>query len=183
MNTPGMLTENPPMRRLGARYLSWTAYGLWLLAVFLLQMTPRLLPAIGGVRPLPLIPLVVCVAMFVGPVGGGAIGVATGLLWDLFSDRLFGFTALLLLVIGCACGLLVRLLIRNNLLSAMLLMTVVVLIHGLTDWFLCYALWGNEEPLWVLLRLTLPAELYTLLISPLIYGATLGIARVLKTRE
>lgn len=76
-------------------------------AVFHSTITPRLSPEIYGASPLLLVPLTVCIAMYAGPVGGAAAGIAGGFLWDLYSDRLLGFNALLLLAVGCACGLLV----------------------------------------------------------------------------
>jgi len=118
---PQPVGSRNPLQRLSRRYLTWTAYGLLIVAAVILQSLPRGLPVIGGVRPVLIVPLVVCAAMYEGPVGGAAAGIAAGLLWDMFSDRLLGFHALLLLIVGCACGLLVRLLIRNNLLSALLL--------------------------------------------------------------
>ena len=101
----------------------------------------------------------------------------------MYADRLLGFSALLLLFIGCACGLLVRLLIRNNLLSALLLTSGALLFQGLADWFFNYLLLGLEDPLFVLVRLTLPDLGYTLVISPLVYGLVYLIAGLLRRRE
>ena len=108
MDNQPKLNEKNPLHRLSGRYLKWTAYGLFLLLMCLLQAAPYLIPEIFGARPL--IPIVVSIAMFEGPVGGAAAGIAGGLLWDLYADRLFGFSALFLMAICCACGLLVRLL-------------------------------------------------------------------------
>ena len=119
-----------PVPRLAGRYIKWTAYGLLILLFSILQSTPRLIPEICGASPLLLVPLTVCIAMYAGPVGGAAAGIAGGFLWDLYSDRLLGFNALLLLAVGCACGLLVRLLLRNNLLSALLLVGGALLLTG-----------------------------------------------------
>ena len=165
------------------RYLRWTAYGLFLLVLFLLQMSPCGLPAVWGVRPYPLVLLVVSAAMFEGPVGGAAMGMAAGLLWDMYSARLYGGRALTLLVIGCACGLLVRLFMRNNLLSALLLMGAAVLLFGLGDWLLVYVLYGKTEPFGVLVRLVLPRIGYTFVFSPLIYYVNYGCVRLLRDRQ
>ena len=146
-------------------------------------MAPRVFPAVFGARPLLLIPIVVSIAMFEGPVGGAAAGIAGGLLWDLYADRLFGFSALFLMAICCACGLLVRLLIRNNLLSAMLLFSGALLTQGLMDWFFNYVLWMKEDPLYMLGRMLLPDMAYTLVVSPLLYGLTLLIAKTLRKRD
>lgn len=183
MDRQPKIQEKNPLRRLSGRYLKWTAYGLLLLGAALLQMAPRAFPEIYGARPLLLLPVAVSIAMFEGPVGGAAAGIAAGLLWDLYAGRLFGFNALILLAICCAAGLLVRLLIRNNLLSALLLFTGALLIQGLLDWFFTYVLWMEEDPLYVLTRLMLPDMAYTLVVSPLLYGLTLLVAKTLRKRE
>ena len=74
------LNDRNPLRKLSGRYLKWTAYGLLLLGASLLQMAPRAIPSIFGARPLLLIPIVVSIAMFEGPIGGAAAGIAGGLL-------------------------------------------------------------------------------------------------------
>lgn len=183
MENETKLNEKNPLRKLSGRYLKWTAYGLLLLCASLLQMAPRAIPSIFGARPLLLIPIVVSIAMFEGPIGGAAAGIAGGLLWDLYADRLFGFNAFILMIVCCACGLLVRLLIRNNLLSALLLFSGALLVQGLADWFFNHVLLMKEEPFYALVRLTLPNLAYTLVISPLLYGLTLLIARMLRKRE
>lgn len=139
------LSDKEPMRKLSDRYLQWTAYGLLILLTILVQATPKLLPAVFGARPLLIVPLVVCIAMFVGPIGGASAGIAGGILWDLYADRLLGFNALLLLFIGCACGLLVRLLMRNNLLTAMLLSAAALLFQGFMDWFSTVYCWRRRS--------------------------------------
>ncbi len=172
-----------PMPKLSRRYLKWTAYGLILLTALLFQSSPRLFPEIGGGRPVLLLPLAVAISMFEGPVGGAAAGAAAGFLWDLFSDRLFGFNALILMLLCCGCGLLVRLLVRNNLLSAMLMITASVGIQGVLDWFFNHVLAFQAEPAYTLLHILLPNALYTLALSPLLYAAVYGTARLLRNRE
>lgn len=183
MDNQTKLNEKNPMRRISGRYLKWTAYGLLLLGAAILQMAPRVFPSIFGARPLLLVPVIISIAMFEGPIGGAAAGIAGGLLWDLYADRLFGFSALFLMAIGCACGLLVRLLIRNNLLSAMLLFAGGLLVQGLTDWFFNYVLLMKDDPLFVLVRLMLPDMGYTLVVSPALYGLTLLVAKILRKRD
>ena len=171
------------MRRLSDRYLKWTAYGLLILLVTLLQATEGLIPPIFGVRPLLVVPLTVCIAMFVGPTGGAAAGIACGILWDLYGARLLGFNALLLLVTGCLCGLLITLLMRNNLLTALLLSAAALLFVGMMNW-LCYTvLLAEPEPGFVLVRRILPSLAYSFALTPLLYGGTFLTARILKRRE
>ncbi len=172
-----------PMPKLSRRYLKWTAYGLILLVALLLQSAPHGFPEIAGGRPILLLPLAVAIAMFEGPVGGAAAGVAAGLLWDLFSDRLFGFNALLLMLLCCGCGLFVQLLMRNNLLSFLILTGGTLVIQGILDLFFNHILLSQAEPGYVLLHLLLPNALYTLALSPLLYAAIYGTARLLRKRE
>jgi rod shape-determining protein mreD len=183
MDNQTKLNEKNPLRRISGRYLKWTAYGLLLLGTAILQMAPRVFPPVFGARPLLLVPVIISIAMFEGPIGGAAAGIAGGLLWDLYADRLFGFNALFLMAIGCACGLLVRLLIRNNLLSALLLFAGGLLVQGLMDWFFNYVLLLKDNPLFVLVRLTLPDMGYTLVVSPALYGLTLLVAKILRKRD
>lgn len=173
-------TSEPPHPRLNSRVVEVLAYGLLILILGLWQAAPRGWPVIGGGRPLLLVPLVAAVAMFAGPVGGGAAGVAAGLLWDMYSNRLFGFNALVLLIIGCAVGLLVRLLLRNNVLSAFLLTAGSVVAQALVDWLCYYLLPGREGVLLLLQRTVLPNVVYTLVLALPIYGLVRFVTKILK---
>lgn len=175
--------DKNPVPKLTGRYIKWTAYGLLILLFSIMQTTPHMVPSFFGALPLPLLSLTVCIAMMVGPVGGGAAGVASGLLWDLYADRLLGFNALLLLIIGCGCGLLVRLLLRNNLLSAMLLTAGALVFQGGMDWAFNYLLVMREEPVYFLLHRILPNMAYTFVITPLIYLLVYGVSHLLRRRE
>ena len=173
--TRGRLTA-----RINRLYLRWVAYGLILLFVSLLQAAPRLFPAFFGAHPVPLVPFVVCIAMFEGPMVGAAFGVGGGLLWALYADRLFGFDALLLLAIGCMCGLLVQVFLRKNWLTSLLLNGAVLLLYVLVDWLLRYVLFRNAEAVYALLHILLPNALYTFILSPLVYVLIYRVARSMR---
>lgn len=177
------LNAGRQMNALSQRYLKWTAYGLVLLVTAIMQSLPHFLPALGGARPLLLIPVTVCIAMFEGPVGGAAAGVAGGILWDLFSDRLLGSNALLLMILCCACGLLSQLLIRNNFISSSIMTACVLVVHGLADWFFYEVLTQHDEMVYALFHFTLPAIGYSLVLTPLVYFAVYAVSRMLRNRE
>ena len=166
--------------KINKMYLRWFAYGLVLVAVSLLQASPTVFPAIGGAHPVPLISAVVCIAMFEGPVVGAVIGVAGGLLWALYANRLFGLDALLLLAAGCICGLLVQVFLRNNHLSALLLNGAVLLLYLLIDWLMRYVLFLNADALYALTHILLPNAIYTFVLSPVMYAIIYRIARSLR---
>ena len=80
-----------------------------------------LFPEIFGVKANPLIPLVICIGMFEREIAGAVLGMLAGILWDSVSPMGDGYNALLLMLAGAAAGLLIDYLMRNNLMTALLL--------------------------------------------------------------
>lgn len=182
MNGKPSLRGGNTLSAVREKYVRWTAYGLLLLVAFLFQSAPHSLE-IAGIKPLLLLPLVVAIGLFTGPIGGGAAGAAAGFLWDIYADRLPGFHGLFLLCIGCVSGLLVVLLMRNNLLTAMLLCAGTLVLQVLYDWGLTYCILVRDHPMQLLCDVYLPTALYTLLVSPLLYLLTLWITRFLQKHD
>lgn len=163
--------------------LPWIVYCALALSLALLQMSPHGFPIIGYARPTPLVIFTVCVAMLEGPMTGSIMGVVAGLLWNLYSPRLFGYYGLMLMVIGLTVSLLVQWLLRANFLSAMLLCTGGVAVYTLLDWLLCYALFLHPEAGVVLAKVFLPNALYTILLSPFMYWLVLWLAKLLRRKK
>lgn len=163
--------------------LSWVLYGVSVFVLLLMQMAPRFFPVVCNARPEPLVLLVVCVAMFEGPQFGAGIGVLAGLLWDMYTFRVFGLHALLLLAIGVVTGLLVQWILRTNFISGMLLCSGAVLTHTLFEWFLCYVLFMHEETWAVAVKVLLPNALYTVLLAPIMYFLVLLLAHFLRRKK
>ena len=157
-------------------------YSLVALLLLLLQCAPHGFPTLFHVRPAPLVPFVVCVAILEGARAGVMIGTFSGLLWGIYSFRLFGLDALLLMALGLAAGLLVEWLLRANFLSALLLCSAGILVQALLEWLLCYPLLGKPQAAAVLLQAYLPACLYTMLLIPPIYFLVLFLARRIRRR-
>lgn len=167
----------------GRRSTLWLLYGGVAVVLFLMQTAPRFFPMVAGARPTPLVLFAICVAFFEGPQIGAVIGTAVGLLWDLYSFRLFGLNAAILLIITVTVGLLVQWLLRANFLSGMLMCVGGVTVYTLLEWLLCYALFLYEEAGTVLWRVYIPNALYTIVLSPLMYWCVLGMARFLRRRQ
>ena len=146
-------------------------------------MSPRFFPEIAYARPTPLVIFVVCVAMLDGPAVGSIMGMVAGLLWVLYSTRVFGYYGLMLMGIGLIVGLLVQWLLRSNFLSAMLLCVSGVVVYSMLDWLICYVLFLDAEASTVLVHVYLPNALYTVLLSPLAYGVVILLARFLRRRK
>lgn len=178
-----MKTKQTAGSYVGRNYFTWLLYGGAAILIMLMQNAPHFFPPIGFARPTPLVLFVVCVAMFEGPRIGAAVGIVSGLLWDLYSMREFGFTALQMLFISVMVALLVQWLLRTNFLSGMLLCTCGVLVQMLIEWFFIYVLYMHEEMLPILYSVYLPNALYTIVLSPLMYWLVLGLARFLRRRK
>ena len=175
-----MRTKQTAGSFMGRNYLTWLIYGLSAFVIMLLQNAPNFFPTIGYARPTPLVLLVVCIAMFEGPRIGAIIGLISGLFWDLYSVRVFGFTALQMLFIGAIVALLVQWLLRTNFLSGMLLCVAGVVIQMLIEWFFRYVLYMHDEMLTILVSVYLPNALYTVCLSPVMYWFILFLARFLR---
>lgn len=178
-----MKTKQSAGSFVGRNYLTWLIYGVSAFIITLMQNAPHFFPIVSHARPTPLVLFVVCVAMFEGPRFGAAIGVFSGLLWDLYSVRVFGFTALQMLFVSVIVALFVQWLLRTNFLSGMLLCACGVLAQMLVEWFFRYVLYMHEEMLTILVSVYLPNALYTVLLSPLMYWFVLAIARFLRRHK
>lgn len=148
--------------------IKWVTYLALLLVLFVLQTTPGLFQ-IMGVRPILLIPFVICLSMFESEKTAAIIGALAGCLWDSNTMRLFGFSAIILLICCVSCSLLIMYLIKANLVNAMLLCTATVAIYLSIDFLFYYVIWGYDGLTSILLRYLLPMAGYTLVIAPLIF--------------
>ena len=135
-------------------------YTVLVLAVYVIQETPRLL-AIGNVRPILVISVVTALAMNEGEFTGGLYGLLGGVLCDTAAFHIFGVAPMFFLVLGCACGLLVIYLIQPNIKTAFLLSGGFALIYGIVAHYLIYGLWGYAGANRLLFIKTLPCAIYT----------------------
>ncbi len=121
--------------------LKWVFYALLLLVAYILGQN-HLLFGILGVRPVLILPLAISVAMFEHEFTGGIFAAAAGVLWGCSSDAVFGYYAIILLVLGVAAGLICSYGLSPNLLTSLLLSFGAAFITGLLDFFFFYVLWG-----------------------------------------
>lgn len=161
-------------------YLRWGILAVIILFVSLLQNTGGLLPKIYGVSAMPLIPLVVCIAMFEREMAGACFGMFAGMLWDAVGAWGDGFHAVVLLIIGCVCGLLLHYLMRVNFITALLLSACATLLHNFLYWLIFLAIPGYAGALSALVRFYLPASLYALVFLPLFFFPLRALGRKLK---
>lgn len=148
--------------------LKWGVYYLLLLLFYTLQTTPRLF-AIAGIKPVLLIPLCLSVCMFEDVLPASLYATLGGLLWDISSDKLFGFTGVILLCCGAAVALLCVFYLRPNLPGLLAFCGVVILLRVGLEFLFYYILLDYAHSGQLFVRQVLPSLGYTLLVTPPVY--------------
>lgn len=149
--------------------LVYTFYVLMILLVSLLQNTPYLFPDFSGARAWLLIPLVVCISMFERDLKATAIGVFAGALWDVYSAWGDGFHTIMMFFISTTIFLLLDYLMRNNLVTSLLLGAVSIVVYCLLHWFIFVVCRRLGDAGHLLLTYYLPTMLYTFAFTPVFY--------------
>lgn len=168
------------MREKRLRVLRWIVLSGILLICFLLQMNTGHLLEIRSIRPMPLLPLVVCIGMFERDLVGASFGLAAGIMWDSTVPGVPGFHALFLMMAGCVCGLLIAHLMRNNVATGIMLCLAATVLYTLLYWLFYIAMRGWEGTFFALLRYLLPSAGYTLLFMPPFYFMVRGIMKRMR---
>lgn len=153
-----------------------------LLAAALLQNTVGLLPTFFGIRAMPLIPAVVCVAMFERELPGMFFGVFAGLLWDCASPYGGHFHAIILTIIAFTCGALITHVMRNNFLTALLLCGSALLVHESCCFVKDMVIGGNLDASYKILTFYIPSGVYSLLFALPIYFAVRAVEKKFPER-
>ena len=146
-------------------------------AAAVLQNTSGLIPEMFGARAMPLIPAAVCVAMFEREISGTLFGAFAGLLWDMSAPSGISFNAVMLAAVGLACGSLITYVMRNNLVTALLLCFVSAVFHLVCYWMKTYIFRGDFKGAVSLLTFYIPSALYTLLWLPVFYFSVRAIMK------
>lgn len=141
---------------------------LILLVLSVLQNTEGFFPQIFGVRALLLIPAVICIAMFERDMAGMLFGLFAGALWDMHASGA-SFNALYLLTVGFVCGTLINTIMRNNIITALILSMVFIPVYVTGYWFFHYIVGGLDMAGFMFLRYYLPSIAYTVLFLPVMF--------------
>lgn len=143
-------------------------YGLYaLLLCFSYALSTS--PALPEYRPILVIPMVVSLSLYEGEFIGGLYGALAGLLLDYGAMTLFGINAMLLLILGCAAGLISIYLFQRSLRSAFILTCGMALAQGIISYFLLFAMWRLPGASRLIVSMFLPTALLTTIATPLYY--------------
>ena len=154
------------MLRLSGTAQKYIVYGVELFLVYIIQFTPSLIPRFFGETPMLLTVCAVSIAIFEGDITGMWFGMAAGLFMDIGSTAPFGFWALVNLTVCYGCGLLVMYLMRNNIVTSVLLGFVAALIASSAQWVVMS---GSGDILYFIPNILLPRAVYSTVTMPVFF--------------
>lgn len=150
-------------------------------AILLSLCTDTFLPGMGiRVYILPLLPLAASAAMFGHEFSGMLFGLLTGVLMDISSPITDGVLTLYMTLFGCICGLLTHYILRNTVITAVVLSAAGTALFQLIQLIFNCLSKDASAIFSVCLRSFLPTLLLTCLFSPVFYYAVRGIENKLS---
>lgn len=156
------------MIRLTGRTLKFIVYGAELFLIYIVQFTPGMMPEWFGEAPMLLTVCAVSIALFEGDITGMWFGLAAGLLWDIGSTAPFGLYGLIHMAICFGCGKLVMYLLRNNVVTSLILGFAAVAAACTVQWIVLSGA-GFDMTLFFIGRILLPRAVYSTVLMPLFY--------------
>ena len=148
----------------------YSLYVIVLVLAHLFQNSIQIFPEILNVRPVIIIPLALCIAMHEGEFKGALVGLFAGALWDTVTVAADGYNAAFLMIICAACGVLLRVFWRNNLITFSIINALTLVLYFSTRVLFFYAAQGVDGVGVLLITHYLPMALYSFLLTPLWYG-------------
>lgn len=147
----------------------YVVYGIILLLAHILQNSLPIFPEILAVRPVLLISAAVCISMFEGELVGAVVGLVAGALWDTVTATADGYNAFYLMAACAVCGVLLRVFMRNNIITYIMMNTGFTILYFSSYVLFFITAQGIDGGAGMLLRYYLPMSIYSLLLTPLWY--------------
>lgn len=138
-------------------YLYFILLGIFVLVVFLIQTSFDFLPKFFGILPTPLLALVVTIGFFNSENVGFTVGLFSGLLMDLISDKMQGFNTILLLLIGLAASLLCEYLINRRMYPCLVVSLILCFLYYAIYWLF----FEFNQGIYYLFRVSVLQSIYT----------------------
>ncbi len=147
----------------------YAVYGIIILLAYIFQNILTIFPEIASVRPVLLISVALCIAMFEGEVVGAVAGLLSGALWDTVTVTADGYNALYLMVACGVCGVLLRIFMRNNIITYIMMNVSFTMLYLLSYVLFFITARGIDGGAGMLLRYYLPMGIYSLVLTPFWY--------------
>lgn len=156
-----------------------------ILVFFLLQCTIFRHLTLASIAPNLLIIATSSFGFMRGRKTGMFVGLFSGILMDTFFGfgGLFGFYALIYMLIGYINGLFKRLFYDEDLKLPLCLIAASELVYGLTVYFLLFVMRSRFQFSYYLLHIIIPELVYTIAVTVVLYQIILRINQKLETEE
>lgn len=155
---------------------------LLILLAHLLQNTPHMFPTVFGAHCFLLLPLMVCISIFLHNLPATILSLFAGVLWDVSSAHLDGYNAIFFLLASTGVCLLMNYLMRNNLWTASILGALVILLYVTLHWLFFVVLRGVDQGAMTYVTYYLPSALYSFAFTPIFYVILRRFMRNLRER-
>ncbi len=162
------------------KYIRWAIFCLLLTFSVLLQNSAGGLLELFGAKVFISIPLCIAVAMFEREVPAAVFGAFAGVLWDV-SSGVDGFNALVLMMLCAVSSLLISHLMRNNLITALVLGAGSVAAYEII--YIAVRFWGAGNPIRQIFTFYLPSLIITVVFVPVCYFIVKSIFNSYKIAE
>ena len=160
-------------------FLRWLLYAAVLLLFYMLECCSM----IRGFIPLLIIPLATAIAMREGELAAGIFGAVCGLMLDMASGTITGFSALWLLMCCPFISLLSRFWIRVNIFSHLILNAAVCVLMGFLDFVFLHWVWEGAQSSISFVHTILPGYGGAMLLAAPVYLLVYVIWSRLRPRE
>ena len=154
-----------------SRFVTFEKWSIFVLCIFffsIAQSTVGFL-SILDCRPILLLPLSVGFSMFLDQRDAAIFGLVSGLFWDCFSGRLFGYSSFILIAVCVFASLMCAYIAHASVGNYIILTFVGVFVYNFTDFVFRYMIWNFDNSWDIWIYHILPTMIYTILISPFIY--------------
>lgn len=146
----------------------WVSYYFILLVVYSWQTAPNLFE-IFNIKPVLIVPMVIAVSMNEKVIESALFGMFAGFLWDISSDKLFGFNAIILITLATMFSLICIYYLQTKLFNFVGFCIFALIVQGRLDYFFYYKIWQYENSNLIFTNRILPTIIYTILISPIFF--------------
>ena len=162
------------------KYIRWAIFGALLVASVLLQNSVGGLLEFLGARVFLCIPFLVAIAMFEREVPAAIFGAFAGALWDV-SSGVDGFNTIVLMALCAVSSLLISHLMRNNLITALVLGAGSVTAYEII--YIAVRFWGAGSPIRQIFTFYVPSLIITVVFVPVCYFIVKAIYKSYKIAE
>ena len=150
---------------------------VFIIILFLLQTTVFQWFALANISPNLLIVINASCGFMHGKNEGMLVGFFSGLLIDIFYGDLFGFYALIYMVIGYLNGFFNSIFYEVDIKLPMILISISELFYSIVIYVFMFLLRNRLDFLYYFIHIIIPESLYTIVITIVLYRIILAISR------